>query len=209
MYDSDISETEINAVDITYSDEAIEFQGFESGYLTYDLDYSSSSDAATIGFAATRYGQKGYVTAAHIIRYMFDTVSYSTNSLGTVWALGTCTDRVLYGNCDASFIEINQGLTLNNEIVNDREITSTSTYNLPINTSIEKYGKATSTQTGTIVDNDAFFYGPPTLSYMTKKQATSSIGDSGGPVYRVTSGNSVQLIGITSAGKVVNKFFWF
>lgn len=91
---------------------------------------------ATIGFAATRNGVSGYVTAGHLSMYNGMAVTYEGTSIGTV------EESSFYNgsSADAAFIKANTNFTPSNLLPTGYTIWAASTWTLPVNTVVYMYG---------------------------------------------------------------------
>lgn len=166
----------------------------------------STSKKATFGFAATRNGVQGYVTAGHFGKAVGQQISYNGSVIGTVTRTGWTENTY----ADAAFIESNGVAVPSTAFLGGYHCTATltPTIDFPVNTVIYMYGKISGLQSGKL-NSYTYDYIPLNPEYYTVTDHViadykSAEGDSGAPIFIYTGWNNGRhtctLIGIHSAG---------
>jgi hypothetical protein len=146
----------------------------------------------TVGFAASRGGQNGFITAGHI--GSVGTTVYQPNTaypIGTVTvsSLGTSSDSawVQYSNTAGQVFESSGSLPWVSG--------STDPY---LNLGIAKSGISTDVTTGTVVSQTSLYnsFFAKTLYNQWYGSYSSASGDSGSPVYFKDANQQIQIVGI-------------
>ncbi len=144
----------------------------------------------TLGFAATRNGVDGFVTAAHCYP-----ISSNVEIDGVV--VGHVTARQEGGNLDTEFVESNSNFHTTNDVVNGYEITGRIISTLPTNATVYLYGNKSQLESGTITANSVsdWIDGVWQSDFYTSTYS-SQRGDSGGPIMYKDSGGEYSIAGI-------------
>lgn len=165
----------------------------------YPIVSTNNSGTSTIGFAATRSGVKGFVIAGHAGDFTGETFKSGTTTLGSV------TKTAFYNNttADAAFVKANTGVTPSYILKNGGSIWGVSTTNMPVNTTVHKYGKSTLLTSGKILStNVTIVAGGKTIKNCCSANYSSASGDSGCPVMFFDGnygGSKYRLLGIHSS----------
>lgn len=179
-------------------------QGF-----SYNVTYSNnqqthiSSSSCSVGFRTKRNGVSGFVTAGHCFGYQ----GYNVDSV--TFSDGTYVTRQYSTTMDAAFIKLASGNTVVNNLYKtgvQATFINTTGNNYYVNGNvIGLVGSKSGYKTGTIsslsysaTDDDGYYH-----TNMIKGNITVIEGDSGGPVFTLSSttlNNGAPLIGIISVG---------
>lgn len=177
---------------------------------TYDAAFEKDgktinkmNSSCSVGARAKRNGAVGYITAGHCFGYMDYTVTSSKINNGTY------VTRSYSSSMDAAFVKLSSGNSLSNDL-NDMgyqaSFINTTGQNYFISgTMVGKDGYAGKFGSGiigslnySVTDNDGYYH-----SGLVKANITTILGDSGGPVFTIstlTLKEGAPLIGIISVG---------
>lgn len=145
--------------------------------------------SSSLGFAARMDGQEGFVVSGHA-GWVYGQTFKSGNTV-----LGHLTKTAAYSStttADASFVNKESGISITNSL-GEARILSASTYQLPVNTPILLIGYVTGGTSGKVCGtNGTAIYTRHDgqrmyISNCTYGDYSSSNGDSGGPVVRVSA----------------------
>ncbi len=153
-----------------------------------DVEAGSSTDNASVAYRAKGYYNgtlvEGVMTAGHVVELN----NYIDTPDGIPFA--KCIKRGLGGTMDSAFCMItNSYYVPSNYIGNLNSLLSITTSNPPQNSTVFKLGQRTNLTMGTIVETAGTYnYNNVVWSNLTFATYYSFDGDSGGIVYRISSG---------------------
>lgn len=154
-----------------------------------DVKAGQSANAGTVGFCGYMNGVPGIVTAGHLSG---NQVTVNGSVLGTVSA------RQNSGNLDFEFVpDSSSNHEMTNDLLTSSEILGGITYDLPLYTTVYKYGDSTGYSAGTLYLNSTVYNDHTDFG---KAYITALGGDSGGPVYIKEYSNKVSIVGIIAGG---------
>lgn len=206
--------------------DAVKFEeSFGAGYTVHNENKGTDS---TLGFCATMNGVKGFVIAGHAGNKNGLPFSISNTLIGNVtktaieYTIVDLDKQIFQTDADAAFIKANNGIDTTHIAKNGGSIWNASTYQLPINTEVCKYGCATQFTSGHIIGNAGQYYAKDYLTGKTHQFVSQGVadygsasGDSGSPIM-IYEGNyggqsKYTLYGIHSGSSNSNdkRFFSF
>jgi streptogrisin B len=152
----------------------------------------SPAGALTVGFAASRRGQNGFITAGHI--GAVGTTVYQPN---TAYPVGTVTASSLGTSSDSAWVQYSNiaGQVFESSGSQPGVSGSTDPY---VNLGITKSGISTGVTSGTVISQTSLynsFFGKILYNQWYGSYSSAS-GDSGSPVYFKDANQQIQIVGI-------------
>lgn len=166
---------------------------FKNHSLSPGSTIGTPNGVASMGYRATRFNAKGFVTAGHA--YDTGDPAYYNNTL-----IGNCDNSIQSGSVDAAFISVTSFTT----VPNNGDLTGEEYY-IWAGDNVTKLGQTISQSEGYITSTNANINAEG-ISYTDMGEATylSAPGDSGGPVYLTSS---KKVVGIHKGSAAFTSIF--